>query len=101
MKLAKEYGIPSVFHDYCEMLKERDIEMVFNPNIPALVDYPRTPIYEQRFRLPLNLEVDSNSATLGEYQLGAGRGSERFMGLAIAKGVGGEDHWRLFIAVCL
>jgi predicted dehydrogenase len=26
--LAKKYGIPSVFHDYREMLKEKDIEMV-------------------------------------------------------------------------
>src|SRR6476660_2935995 len=26
--LARKYGIPRVFHDYREMLKERDIEMV-------------------------------------------------------------------------
>src|ERR1700682_3787892 len=26
--LAKKYGIPRVFHDYREMLKEKDIEMV-------------------------------------------------------------------------
>jgi len=27
-ELAKRYGIPRVFHDYREMLKEKDIEMV-------------------------------------------------------------------------
>lgn len=64
-------------------------KMVFNPNIPALVEYPITQIYEQRFRLPVILEVDSNSATLGEYQFGAGRFSQRFMCLAIGTGVGG------------
>lgn len=64
-------------------------KMVFNPNIPALVDYPITPIFEQHFSMPVNLEVDSNSATLGEYQYGAGRGSQRFLCLAIGTGVGG------------
>ena len=51
-------------------------KMVSNPYIPARVDYPRTPIYEQRFQLPVNRKVDSNSAILGEYQFGAGRGSQ-------------------------
>jgi glucokinase len=64
-------------------------KMVFNPNIPALEDYPLTPEFEQHFDLPVSLEVDSNSATLGEYQFGAGRGSNRFMCLTIGTGVGG------------
>lgn len=64
-------------------------KMVFNPNIPALVDYPLTSMFEQNFKMPVNLEVDSNSATLGEYRFGAGRGSKRFMCLTIGTGVGG------------
>jgi glucokinase len=64
-------------------------KMIFNPNIPALEDYPLTPRFEQYFELPVSLEVDSNSATLGEYRFGAGRGSHRFMCLTIGTGVGG------------
>jgi glucokinase len=64
-------------------------KMVYNPNIPALVDYPIMSELEQLFDLPVSLEVDSNSATLGEYKFGAGRGSRRFMCLTIGTGVGG------------
>ena len=61
----------------------------FNPNLPALENYPITQAFFNRFDLPVALEVDSNCATLGEQRFGTGKASKRFLCLAIGTGVGG------------
>ncbi|HZU27179.1 MAG TPA: ROK family protein [Bryobacteraceae bacterium] len=63
--------------------------MFYNPNIAWLQGCPLTSAFEERFRLPVALDADSNAAALAEYRVGVGRGSKRFLSLVIGTGVGG------------
>lgn len=63
--------------------------MFYNPNIPWLQHFPLRRAFEQRFSLPVMLDADSNAACVAEYRIGVGRGSKRFLSLAIGTGVGG------------
>jgi glucokinase len=63
--------------------------MTYNPNIPWLEkQHLRMEIY-RRCRLPVQLEVDSNAAALGEYRFGSGLGSKRLLCLTVGTGIGG------------
>lgn len=63
--------------------------MVHNANLPALREFPLRSALEKRLSLECRLEVDSNAAVIAEYQHGAGRGSQRLLGVTVGTGLGG------------
>ena len=63
--------------------------MVHNANLPALRGFPLRRDLEDRLSLECHLEVDSNAAVVAEYRHGAGRGSERLLGVTVGTGLGG------------
>jgi glucokinase len=63
--------------------------MVHNANLPALRGFPLRRDLEKRLSLECHLEVDSNAAVVAEYRHGAGRGSERLLGVTVGTGLGG------------
>jgi glucokinase len=67
--------------------RERGI-VVVAPNL-RWHDYPLRDEINKRTGLPASLDNDANCATLGEWWLGAGRGSRHMIGLTIGTGLGG------------
>jgi glucokinase len=63
--------------------------MVHNANLPALREFPLRSALEKRLSLDCRLEVDSNAAVIAEHQHGAGRGSQRLLGVTVGTGLGG------------
>lgn len=63
--------------------------MIENANLRALCEFPLRSALEERLGLDCRLEVDSNATVVAEYLFGAGRGSERLLGVTIGTGLGG------------
>ncbi len=63
--------------------------LVYNSNLQWLERFPlRRRLSEGFADLAIELEVDSNAATMAEYQLGSGRGSSRFLCATCGTGLG-------------
>lgn len=70
-------------------LDEGRNHLVYNSNIAWFEQFPLRERLRERFPdAAIELEVDSNAATMAEYQLGSGRGSKRFLCLASGTGLG-------------
>jgi glucokinase len=52
-------------------------------------NYPLRDYIAERIALPVTLDNDANCATLGEWWLGAGRGTRHLIGITIGTGIGG------------
>jgi len=57
-------------------------------NTPALHNVPLTKLIGERFGLPTVLNMDLTAHALAEYTFGSGRGTNRFMCVALGTGVG-------------
>lgn len=71
--------------------------LLYNPNLSWLEGFPlRRRLAESFPELTIELEIDSNAATMAEYRFGSGRESARFLcviagtGLGVGMTVGGE-----------
>lgn len=62
--------------------------LLYNPNLPWLERVEIQAELCASFDLPVHLENDANAACAGEYLLGAGQGSRRFLCLTGGTGVG-------------
>jgi glucokinase len=63
--------------------------LLYNSNLAWLEGFPLRQHLSTHFTdIEIELEVDSNAATMAEYQLGSGRGSRRFLCLAAGTGLG-------------
>jgi glucokinase len=63
--------------------------LVYNSNLRWLEGFPlRKRLTENFTDLAIELEIDSNAATMAEYQLGSGRGSSRFLCATCGTGLG-------------
>jgi glucokinase len=58
-------------------------------NVPSFNGYPTRDTLSQRLNVPVILENDANSAALGEHWMGAGRGVNDLVLLALGTGIGG------------
>ncbi|MEO8098952.1 MAG: ROK family protein [Acidobacteriota bacterium] len=58
-------------------------------NVPAFNGYPTRDELAKRLAAPVILENDANSAALGEHWMGAGRGVDDLVMLALGTGIGG------------
>jgi glucokinase len=61
---------------------------VSSVNIP-LTDVPLRKLIGERFGLPCGIDNDANAAAIGEWQVGAGRGTRDMIMLTLGTGVGG------------
>ncbi len=62
------------------------------PNLPAWERVPLRDIVQQHYQrdqLPVYIENDANTAALGEYMFGAGRGCQNMVYLTVSTGIGG------------
>lgn len=62
--------------------------LVYNSNLAWLENYSLRSRLSDRFRMPVELEVDSNAAAMAEWWFGSGRGSHRFLCIASGTGLG-------------
>lgn len=62
--------------------------IIFTPNLPFRNFQLVTPIVE-RFNIPTYLDNDANVAAIGEYMLGAGKGTNNMVYITVSTGVGG------------
>lgn len=64
-------------------------KLIYNPNIDWLENFPLRERLCQTFPdLRIELEADSNAATMAEYRLGSGRASSRFLCVTCGTGIG-------------
>jgi glucokinase len=66
---------------------ERD-HLVYNSNLAWLEGFSLRGPLASRFELPIELEVDSNAASMAEWCFGSGRGSKRFLCVTSGTGLG-------------
>jgi glucokinase len=70
-------------------LDEGRTHLVYNSNLPWLEGFPlRQRLAERYPRARIELEIDSNAATMAEYRFGSGRGKKRFLCLTCGTGLG-------------
>jgi glucokinase len=63
--------------------------LVYNSNLEWLEGFPlRKRLIERLPGIAIELEIDSNAATMAEYQLGSGQGSRRFLCATCGTGLG-------------
>jgi glucokinase len=60
----------------------------FSPNIPELVDFPLRDLLAGCVDLPTVVDNDATAATWAEHQLGAGRGVDDLLYVALGTGIG-------------
>jgi len=71
-------------------LVDMDKGIVFEaPNIPDWDNVNLSKIYRDKFGLPTFIENDANSAALGEWWIGAGKGTKNLICLTLGTGIGG------------
>jgi len=69
-----------------------DIEkgLVMSPsNLQDWDNFPIVKLFGDRFRVPVLLDNDANTAALGEYVYGAGRGYQNIVYITVSTGIGG------------
>lgn len=67
-----------------------ELGMVLNPpNMKGWVNVPLRGIMEDEFKMPVIIENDANAAALGEYWMGAGKGTKSLVCITLGTGVGG------------
>lgn len=69
-----------------------DIEkgLVMSPsNLREWIDFPVVKLFKKRFKVPVVLDNDANTAALGEYVYGAGRGYKNIVYITVSTGIGG------------
>ena len=62
--------------------------LLYSCNLP-LRNVPLRRLFHKHLRMPLYIENDANCAALGEYYVGAGRSSKRFVMVTLGTGIGG------------
>ncbi len=59
------------------------------PNLPGWDRVPLRDLFTEHYHIPIFVENDANSAGLGEYMFGAGRGCTDIVYMTISTGIGG------------
>lgn len=75
-------GVPGV-------VRPSDGCVFYPPNLPEWDIVPLKSILSQKFRLPLAVDNDANTAAIAESELGAGKDCRNFLYLTLGTGVGG------------
>lgn len=59
------------------------------PNLPGWDHVPLRDIFTEHYHIPISVENDANTAGLGEYMFGAGRGCRDMVYMTLSTGIGG------------
>ncbi len=59
------------------------------PNLPGWDHVPLRDIFTEHYHIPIYVENDANTAGLGEYMFGAGRGCRDIVYMTLSTGIGG------------
>jgi len=59
------------------------------PNLPGWHNVPLRDLFHKHYNIPVFIENDANTAGLGEYMFGSGRGSRYMVYLTVSTGIGG------------
>ncbi len=86
---ADEHPVLGIGVSVAGFLDREHATMFGNANLPRLCGFGLRRALEDRLALDCRLEVDSNAAVAAEYRHGAGRGSERLLGVTVGTGLGG------------
>jgi len=62
--------------------------LAYNPNLPWLEKFPLKQRLAEHFALPIELEIDSNAATMAEYRFGFHEVPQRFLCVTAGTGLG-------------
>jgi glucokinase len=99
--------VETIFRAITEMLRENQVELVsigigcpspidvenglvLSPaNLPDWDNFPIVKLFIERFNVPVVLKNDANTAALGEFVYGAGRGFENVVYITVSTGIGG------------
>lgn len=92
-ELAEMAGVPmeeiaSVGVGVPGTVEIRSGSLIYSCNL-SLRNVPLRRLFHKHLRMPLYIENDANCAALGEYYVGAGRDSKRFLMITLGTGVGG------------
>jgi glucokinase len=63
--------------------------LIQGPNLPGWINIPLRDRLAERLKIPVFLGNDANLAALGEWQFGAGRGTDDLIYITISTGIGG------------
>jgi glucokinase len=63
--------------------------LIQGPNLPGWINIPIRDRLEERLKIPVRLGNDANLAALGEWQFGAGQGTNDLIYITISTGIGG------------
>jgi glucokinase len=85
MKCAELVGIGVAVAGFLDF--ERD-HLLYNSNLAWLEGFSLRKPMADRFGLPIELEADSNAASMAEWCFGSGRGSKRFLCVTSGTGLG-------------
>jgi glucokinase len=69
-------------------LDEKRGGLLYNSNLSWLEKFPLRERMTARFDIPVELEIDSNSACMAEYRMGSGQGARRFLCVTAGTGLG-------------
>lgn len=58
-------------------------------NLPDWNNFPIVKLFSERFKVPVILDNDANTAALGEFVYGAGRGYQNIVYITVSTGIGG------------
>jgi len=64
-----------------------DCIIVEPANLPQMKGFPLKSRLKEKYEIPMHIDMDTNYAALGEYYLGSGKGSKRFLCLVIGTGI--------------
>ncbi len=99
--------VENITRAIAEILKEKKVELaavgigcpspldiekglVMSPsNLQDWDNFPIVKLFQERFGVPVVLENDANTAALGEYIRGAGRGLQNIIYVTVSTGIGG------------
>ncbi len=85
---AGDFGISGIGVAVAGFVSAERDRLLYNANLSWLEGFPIKQRLSQRFDFPIELEVDSNAATMAEYHFGSGRNSKRFLCLTCGTGLG-------------
>lgn len=78
---AAGFGFPGIFHS-------RDQKIIQSPNYPQIDGHTLVPSLKEFVGVPFFLDNEANYAAYGEYNIGAGKGTQSLVLLTIGTGIG-------------
>lgn len=86
--LAQDTSIEAVGMGIAGVLDSERSMLVESPNLPLLSGSPLQKMLEEGLNCPVRIENDANTAAIGEFNFGAGKGLSNFLFFTLGTGIG-------------